>query len=125
MTDNERYIQAAIAQWGGDPDVDITSVITPADDGAWVHALLFVRDDELEPKPGPTYVIWCCYLNNEGTAFGRWLSDSGWTCDDDPDGKKARANAHDYARSLRRQYPASLVAVRPAGSRPLTPHFNR
>ena len=129
MTASNRYIEAAIAKWDGDADISIntddSSVDSSPNDGAWVSALLWVSDDELEPEPGPTCVVWSCTLNSEGTAFGPWLCDGTFTCnEDDVDGRQARANAHEYARSLRRQYPAALVAVRPADKRLLTPRFN-
>lgn len=129
MTSNDRYIQAAINKWGGDSDVSICTdpsrVDSSPSNGAWITAFLYVADDELEPEPGPTYVVWACNLNREGTAFGPWLCDGTFTCnEDDVDGRQARANAHEYARSMRRIYPASLLAVKPAGSRPLAPRFN-
>lgn len=128
MSNPDRYIQAAISKWGGDSDISIdtdsATVDTLPSDGAWVTALLWVGDDELEPEPGPTYVVWACTLNRKGTAFGPWLVDATFTCSDDADGRQARASAHEHARSMRRMYPASLVAVRPAEKRPLTPRFN-
>ena len=48
-----------------------------------------------------------------------WIWDCSYTCDDDPDGRGARAAAHEYARYLRSTYPCAFVAVRPAGKPPL------
>lgn len=128
VDDLNRYVQAARHKWEGDSDISVSedwTEVTPTDDGAWITAAVFVHNDELEPKPGPTYVVWSCALNPEGTAFGPWLCNGTFICDeDDVDGRQARANAHEYARSLRRQYPAALVAVRPAEKRLLTPRFN-
>lgn len=124
MNTPDRYILAALRKWNGDSDIDITNIATPTDDGAWVTALLWVSDDELEPEPGPTYVVWACSLNREGTAFGPCLVEATFTCSDDADGQQARANAHEHARSMRRMYPASLMAVKPAEKRLLTPRFN-
>ena len=133
MTDNtERYIAAACRKFNGDThvaiDLDTASVDTDTVGGAWVRASIFVADDELEPPPGPGYGV----FQNEidwrptGPAWGGWRLDARFTCDDDSDGKQARAAAHQHARSLRATYPAALVAVRNLSATnwaPRTPHL--
>ena len=134
MTDHDRYIKAARAKFAGDDDVDVLNIIEDGDviDGVWVKALVFVRDDELEPVPGPTYDVW---IGEPGfldgldpralppgtptTAAWIWTFDLSFTCDDDPDGVGARQSAHEYARHLRNTYPCAFVAVRPSGKCPL------
>lgn len=117
MRNSERYIQAACRKWHGDTDVgiDITNAVTPEDDGAWVHALLWVSDDELEPDPGPTYlVLYSRFLSSED-GYSDWQEDSRFTFDDDPDGQCARLFAHRRARELRNDLGTRYyVAVRDA-----------
>jgi hypothetical protein len=63
-----------------------------------------------EPTPGPTHDVWIAEPDHWA-----WQScGMTFTCDDDPDGKGARASAHDYARHLRQTYPCAFVAVRQA-----------
>ena len=133
MTDLNRYIQAARAKFAGDEDVavyddaDVDTEVDSDEPGAWVQALLFVRDDELEPVPGPSYDVWIAEQEQLGLAPGGtfpgdnwvWAFDQSFTLDDDPDGKGARQSAHAYARYLRDTYPCAFVAVRPSGKRPL------
>jgi hypothetical protein len=127
------YLEAARAKYMGDSDIEVVDVDdTDAIDGAWVNARIFVRDDELEPVPGPTYGVWIGeprYLDGldpevlppgtPGTAIWVWTLDLSFTCDDDPDGKGARQSAHACARHLRNLYPCAFVAVRPSGKAPL------
>jgi hypothetical protein len=128
MIDHDRYIKAARAKFAGDEDVDVLDIIEDnVNDGVWVKALIFVRDDELEPTPGPTYDVWIAEQEELGPAPGctfpgdnwTWTFDQSVTCDDDPDGKGARLSAHRYARYLRDTYPCAFVAVRPSGKCPL------
>jgi len=133
MTNHDRYIKAARAKFAGDEDVDVLDIIEDCDviDGVWVKALIFVRDDELEPAPGPTYDVWIGepgYLDGLDpeilppgtpvTATWIWTLDQSFTCDDDPDGKGARQSAHTYARYIRDICPCVFVAVRPSGKCP-------
>jgi hypothetical protein len=91
-----------------------------------------LRDDEVEPTPGPTYDVWTGkpgYLDGldpevlppgtPATATWVWALDQSFTYDDDPDGKGARQSAHAYARHLRNTYSYAFVAVRPSGKAPL------
>lgn len=117
LSSTERYIAAACRKFQGDTDVSI-SLDAPVDTdtigGAWVSALIFVADDELEPPPGPSYGVFRNKIRwgPTGPDWGGWTLDARFSCDDDSDGKRARAAAHQRARSLRATYPAALVAVR-------------
>ena len=54
MTDHDRYIEAARAKYMGDSDIEVLDIDdVDVIDGAWISARIFVRDDELEPIPGP------------------------------------------------------------------------
>lgn len=133
--DNEsyrRYRQAAQDQAvDGELEVDDWAVISAGDDdGAYVMVWLWVPDDELPPEPGPTYSVWVAEQFNEDSSGWvpdispwTWIHDQTFTCDDDPDGKGARRNAHEYARYLRSTYPCAYVAVLPAGKRPKPIHI--
>jgi hypothetical protein len=134
MTDTSpRYRQAARERF----DTWDNSIFVPEDapvridndrQGAWVHAQLFV--DCLEPEAGPTYDVWIAERSRDDLAPGghfpgawAWAhAGATFTCDDDPDGKGARAAAHEYARYLRKTYLCAFVAVRPAGKPPLSIH---
>lgn len=75
-----------------------------------IHSDTCVNDDP-EPEPGPTYVVWSASPDdNEG--WEAWQAEASFTCDDDPDGKGARQSAHEHARYLRRTYHGHLIAVR-------------
>jgi hypothetical protein len=130
--DHDRYIKAARAKFAGDEDVavdvDVLDIIEDSvNDGVWLKALIFVRDDELEPIPGPAYDVWIGEQEELGPAPGgtflgdswTWTFDQSFSCDDDLNGKGARQSAHAYARHLRSTYPCAFVAVRPSGKAPL------
>lgn len=79
------------------------------------------EENDSESQPGPTYSVWISEpedLPHSGETMWRWRHEQDFTCSDDPEGRGARASAHGYARYLRKTYPASLVAVRPAGMAP-------
>ena len=65
-------------------------------------------------EPGPTYDVWIA----EPDAWAWQSCGMTFSCDDDPDGRGARAAAHDHARYLRRTYPCAFVAAR-AGAKGL------
>lgn len=122
------YRQTARARFDtGEGDVivseDGTVEIDGEREGAWVSAQLWVPSDALEPQPGPTYDVWIAEQHAIGLpAYGPWVwahSGTTFTCADDPDGRGARASAHEHARFLRSTYPCAFVAVRPAGKPPL------
>jgi len=125
---DDRYLEAARAKYMGDSGIEVVDVDdTDAVDGAWVNARIFVRDDEVESAPGPTYDVWIGEQEELGQAPGgfflggnwNWTIDVSFSCDDDSDGKGARLSAHKHARNLRNIYPCALVAVRPSGKAPL------
>lgn len=70
---------------------------------------------------GPTYAVWVAEQDDH-TQQWVWLWDADYTCDDDPDGKGARAAAHEYARNLRNEFHCAYVAVLPACKQPLPIH---
>lgn len=79
------------------------------------------EEGDSEGQPGPTYSVWISEPVDSSDGMNpiwRWQHEQDFTCTDDPEGRGARASAHGYARYLRRTYPASLVAVRPAGKAP-------
>ncbi len=120
---DDRYLEAARAKYMGDSDIEVVDV-DDADviDGAWVNARIFVRDDEVESAPGPTYDVWIAEQEGMWSLSGRpwvWTLDQSFSCDDDPDGKGARRSAHQYARALRNIFSCAFVAVRPSGKAPL------
>jgi len=146
MTDvQSRYRQAARERFDtgdGDIFIPVDAPVRADHDrkGAWIQARLFVPVDALDPEPGPTYEVWIAEREDvyatvlDGTNLrfpaepdGRlligyrwpWIHDSNYTCDDDPDGRGARAAAHEYARYLRKTYPCAFVAVRSTGKPPL------
>lgn len=69
--------------------------------------------------PDPSYDVWISEFDTTSSGWSDWTHDQRFTCDDDPDGRGARASAHAYARNLRRTYHCAFVAVRPAGKPPL------
>jgi hypothetical protein len=106
-----------IAKWV-EPDIT-TEYLEPdhSRDGFYVKGWFFVPAEELEPEPGPTYAVWTAEKDDLDCWVWQW--DADYTCDDDPDGKQARASAHEYARYLRNTYPCAYIAVRPACKAPL------
>jgi hypothetical protein len=136
MTDTSpRYRQAARERFDtGEGDVVVCEGATVEVDnereGAWVHAQLWVPRECLDPGPGATYDVWIAERSRDDLAPGghfpgawAWAhAGATFTCDDDPDGKGARAAAHEYARYLRKTYLCAFVAVRPAGKPPLSIH---
>jgi hypothetical protein len=137
MTDTSPlYRQAARERFDtGEGDVVVCEGATVEVDnereGAWVHAQLWVPRECFDPEPGPTYDVWISepfssdsddWVPDISTLGWRWIHDRDFTCDDDPDGKGARAAAHEYARYLRKTYLCAFVAVRPAGKPPLSIH---
>lgn len=123
-----RWLQSARAIYATDNVAiyDDAEIDASPDDGAWVQAWVWVSDNDLEPKPGPTYAVWFAEQEQVDSAPGghfpgpwTWTHDQDFTCDDDPDGRGARRSAHEYARHLRDTYPCAYVAVLPAGKRPL------
>jgi hypothetical protein len=136
MTDTSPlYRQAARERFDtGEGDVVVCEGATVEVDnereGAWVHAQLWVPRECLDPGPGPTYDVWIAERSRDDLAPGghfpgawAWAhAGATFTCDDDPDGKGARAAAHEYARYLRKTYLCAFVAVRPAGKPPLSIH---
>jgi len=148
MTDvQSRYRQAARERFDtgdGDIFIPVDAPVRADHDrkGAWIQARLFVPVDALDPEPGPTYEVWIAERKDvyatvlDGTTLlfpikpgddgkaligyrWRWTWDGSYARDDDPDGRGARAAAHEYARYLRSTYPCAFVAVRPAGKPPL------
>jgi hypothetical protein len=125
-----RYIEAARRLWHDDGQIEIDTqcvVSESADDGAYVMAWVWVPDDELKP----CYSVWIAEPPSPsspvrapgiGASGWRWGHEEDFTCADDPDGRGARAAAHDRARYLRSTYPCAFVAVRPAGKPPLSIH---
>ena len=79
----------------------------------WACQLWQEEHDE-DPEPGPTYDVWIA----EPDAWAWQSCGMTFSCDDDPDGRGARAAAHDHARYLRRTYPCAFVAAR-AGAKGL------
>jgi hypothetical protein len=136
MTDTSPlYRQAARERFDtGEGDVVVCEGATVEVDnereGAWVHAQLWVPRECLDPGPGATYDVWIAERSRDDLAPGghfpgawAWAhAGATFTCDDDPDGKGARAAAHEYARYLRKTYLCAFVAVRPAGKPPLSIH---
>jgi hypothetical protein len=136
MTDiSPRYRRAARERFDtGEGDVVVCEGATVEVDnereGAWVHAQLWVPRECLDPGPGATYDVWIAERSRDDLAPGghfpgawAWAhAGATFTCDDDPDGKGARAAAHEYARYLRKTYLCAFVAVRPAGKPPLSIH---
>lgn len=116
-----RYIKAA-------RDLSADRNISIADDaeieytedglGAYVTAQVWVYTDQIDPEPGPTYSVWIAETAHDYAPW-EWTWDSDYTCDDDPDGKDARASAHQHARYLRKTNPCAFVAVLPACKAPL------
>lgn len=118
-------------EYGGYTDIDWDSQKSVLRDGSkifiaedrseWLMSqLLFEEikaDADPEGQPGPTCSVWICEPKETAYAW-LWQHDQDFTCTDDPEGRGARASAHGYARYLRKTYPASLVAVRPAGKAP-------
>lgn len=109
----KRYIKAARDRYEQDGviEFDDTPVVSKSEDGCYVMAWAWVSDDDLEPEPGPTYVVWSASPDgNDG--WEPWQAEASFTCDDDPDGEGARQSAHEHARYLRRTYHGHLIAVR-------------
>ena len=133
---SNRYAEAARQKYFlHDDKVQILEEIdTSVDGGAWVSALIWVSDEEVDPDPGPTYNVWIAEQTALHPTVGPggyfvdrwhwpWIHDQTFTCDDDPDGKGARAFAHKYARYLRSTYPCAYVAVLPASKMPKPIHI--
>lgn len=122
MNLTQEYISVIPNKWGDDRDIVIpmdataTMGMHEGRQGAWVDVRLFVAEEELEPKPGPSYDVWTAEPEQ-----WQWRHDQRFTCDSDPDGKGARAAAHGYARYLRSTFHCAYVAVRPANSPPTLP----
>jgi hypothetical protein len=136
MTDiSPCYRQAARERFDtGEGDVVVCEGATVEVDnereGAWVHAQLWVPRECLDPEPGPTYDVWIGERSRDDLAPGghfpgawTWAhAGATFTCDEDPDGKGARAAAHEYARYLRKTYLCAFVAVRSTSKPPLPIH---
>jgi hypothetical protein len=139
MTDPlSRYRQAARRHfYGGRDDVlileDAPVRVDSGRGGAWVGVQIFVPSESVDSEPGPTYEVWIAERTALHPTVGPggyfvdgwhwpWIHDSSYTCEDDADGRSARAAAHEYARHLRKTYPCAFVAVRPAGKPPLPIH---
>lgn len=113
----QRVLAAAHLKFD-EPDIIIKTdeSIDEFAEGEWfVQATLIIRDDELEPEPGPTYlVLYSRFLSGED-GYSDWQEDSRLTFDDDPDGQCARLFAHRRARELRNELGSrDYVAVRDA-----------
>ena len=119
-----RYREAAIKKYDYNDDFEIEDdahVSLGANaNGAWVTGRIWIWKDELEPMPGPTYCVYISNYDDKLDQWGAWILDQTFTCDDDDDGRKARRNAHEYARYLRKTFHCSYAAVRPADA--MAPH---
>lgn len=95
---------------------------TDGDGGYWVGVQVYISPMDLHPNPNPSWTVWVCNdysRRNNWSDFGDWQVDEVFQENSDDDsGTAARRKAHERAKYLR-QDKRLLVAVRPAGSKPL------
>lgn len=105
---DQRIIDAAKSYYdfGHDIKVDEEWLDSERDNelgGYWIQARLLVHDIDIEKNPGPAYTVWICFDHSGNwTDFSDWERDETYVFDDDPDGKRARRDAFERARYLRR-----------------------